>query len=41
MAHEEFFHIKDAYCHCPYCGKEFPVGAAAERADSESRTRLS
>jgi hypothetical protein len=29
MAHEEFFRIPEAYCHCPYCGNEFKVGIAA------------
>ena len=29
MAGEEFFRLPQAYCHCPYCGNEFPVGIAA------------
>ena len=29
MAGEEFFRLPQAYCHCPYCGNEFPVGVAA------------
>ena len=29
MAGEEFFRLPNAYCHCPYCGNEFPVGVAA------------
>ena len=36
MAHEEFFRIPEAFCHCPYCGNEFPVGAA-EKAAAASR----
>jgi hypothetical protein len=34
MAGEEFFRLPQAYCHCPYCGNEFPVGVAA---DGEAR----
>ena len=33
MAGEEFFRLPQAYCHCPYCGNEFPVGVAAARAN--------
>jgi hypothetical protein len=43
MAGEEFFRLPNAYCHCPYCGNEFPVGVAAgegktadKRADRRS-----
>ena len=32
MAGEEFFRLPQAYCHCPYCGNEFPVGVAAAEA---------
>ena len=32
MAGEEFFRLPQAYCHCPYCGNEFPVGVAAGEA---------
>ena len=32
MAGEEFFRLPQAYCHCPYCGNEFPVGVAAGAA---------
>ena len=30
MAGEEFFRLPQAYCHCPYCGNEFPVGTGME-----------
>jgi len=33
MAGEEFFRLPHAYCHCPYCGHEFPVGVAATRSE--------
>lgn len=31
MVGVEFFRLPEAYCHCPYCHHEFPVGVAAQR----------
>ena len=39
MAGEEFFRLPQAYCHCPYCGNEFPVGVAAGEASKASDKR--
>ena len=36
MVGEEFFRLPQAYCHCPYCGNEFPVGIAAGEANKAS-----
>jgi hypothetical protein len=38
MAGEEFFRLPQAYCHCPYCGNEFPVGVAAGEANKAADT---
>ena len=38
MAGEEFFRLPQAYCHCPYCGNEFPVGIAAAEANKAADT---
>ena len=37
MAGEEFFRLPQAYCHCPYCGNEFPVGVAAGEAKAADK----
>jgi hypothetical protein len=34
MVGVEFFRLPDAYCCCPYCHHEFPVGVAAQRAST-------
>ena len=39
MAGEEFFRLPQAYCHCPYCGNEFPVGVAAREANQAADKR--
>jgi hypothetical protein len=39
MAGEEFFRLPQAYCHCPYCGNEFPVGVAAAEANKAADKR--
>ena len=39
MAGEEFFRLPKAYCHCPYCAHEFPVGVAAGEATKASDKR--
>jgi len=39
MAGEEFFRLPQAYCHCPYCGNEFPVGVAAGEASRPADKR--
>jgi len=39
MAGEEFFRLPQAYCHCPYCGNEFPVGVAAGEASRPANQR--
>jgi hypothetical protein len=40
MAGEEFFRLPQAYCHCPYCGNEFPVGVAAGEASRAADKRI-
>jgi hypothetical protein len=39
MAGEEFFRLPQAYCHCPYCGNEFPVGIAAGKTEQATSNR--
>ena len=41
MAGEEFFRLPQAYCHCPYCGNEFPVGVAAREAAQSAKSPAS
>ena len=41
MVGEEFFRLPQAYCHCPFCGNEFPVGVAAGETIEKSDKRTS